>query len=254
MTPAATAAARRAATARAASPARARTAPAPRAPRSAPARRPSRPRPQRSRIVPGAVGRTASAVSGIADTGVFVRLTRGRLWIGVLAVLLVGIVAINVLSLSFGATASRLGREADGLRRANSALRAQLAGRLSDLRIQGAAIRAGLVVPGAGSIRYLRVRPGDAARAARRLSHGDIALGSPEAAVPTATALSAPTTVPTSTATATTTVPAATTVTPTATATTTPTTVAPTTTATTPTSVPTTPATTPTPTGGVTAP
>ncbi len=256
MTPAATAAARRAATASAASPARARTAPARRAPRPAPVRRPSRPRPQRSqrsRIVPGAVGRTASAVSGIADTGVFVRLTRGRLWIGVLAALLVGIVAINVLSLSFGATASRLGREADGLRRANSALRADLAGRLSDLRIQGAAIRAGLVVPGAGSIRYLRARPGDAARAARRLSRGDITFGSAEAAS-AAISLSAATTVPTSTVTATTTVPATTAVTPTTTATTTPTTVAPTTIATTPTSVPTTTPTTPTPTGGVTAP
>jgi hypothetical protein len=198
--------------------------------------------------VPAAVGRTANAVSGIADTGIFVRLTRGRLWIGVLTVLLVGIVAINVLSLSFGATASRLGREADGLRRANSALQAQLAGRLSDLRVQGAAIRAGLVVPAAGSIHYVKVRPGDAARAARRLSHGDLSFGSADATA-TTTSLTTPVSVPTTT---TTTVP--TTATTTATATTTlPTTstTVPTTTAT-PTAPPTTLATTPT--GGVTAP
>jgi hypothetical protein len=195
-------------------------------------------------------------VSGLADTGVFVRLTRGRLWIGVLTVLLVGIVAINVLSLSFGATASRLGREADGLRRANSALQAQLAGQLSDLRIQGAAIRAGLIVPAAGSIRYLHVSPKDAAIAAKRLNSGELVLGSADSALTDATsALTAPATVPTSTVT--TTAPIVTTP-PTAitTPTTTPTTVAPTTAATTPTAPTTTPVTTPPATtgGGVAAP
>jgi hypothetical protein len=242
MTPAATAAARRAA-----------TAPRPAGAAAAPARRPARApasRSQRARIVPHAVGRT---VSGLADTGVFVRLTRGRLWIGVLTVLLVGIVAINVISLSFGATASRLGRDADGLRRVNSALRAQLAGQLSDLRIQGAAIRAGLIVPAAGSIRYLHVSPNDAAIAAKRLSSGELVLGSADAALTDSTAaLTAATTVPTSIVT--TTAPTATTAATTATTvpTTTPTTVVPTT--------PTTPTTTPTTTplattgGGVTAP
>jgi hypothetical protein len=221
VSPAATAAARagRAAPAR-----RAPTRPAPeRRPQRAPARRAAPARRTTARLVPFAVGRTASAVSGLADTGVFVRLTRGRLWIGLLTALLVGIVAINVVALSFGATASKLGREADGLRQANSALRAQLAGRLSDLRVQSAAIRAGLIVPGAGSIRYVHAHPGDAAIAASRLRSGDLSYGSLAATATSTPTLTASTTVPTATTsltTATTTVaPTTTTTTPTATTT-----------------------------------
>ena len=47
----------------------------------APARRAALP-PMPARLVPLAVGRTAVAVSGLADSGVVHRLTRGRLWIG----------------------------------------------------------------------------------------------------------------------------------------------------------------------------
>jgi hypothetical protein len=250
MTPA-TAAARRAAARATPAPARRRasaaparrTAPARRQPTPAPrrpARAPSRPRtaPRRSRIVPVAVGRTASAVSGIADTGLLFRLTRGRLWIGVLTALLVGIVAINVFALSFGATASRVARDADGLRRANSALRAQLAGRLSDLRIQEAATSAGLIQPDPGSIRYVNARPGNAATAARRLVQGQIVLG--DVALPATSTTT--TTTPTTTSTA---LPATGTTTTTALPTTTTTAVA-TATTTTPTTA--------TPTGGVAAP
>jgi hypothetical protein len=262
VTPAATAAARagRAAPAR-----RAPARPAPerrpqRAParRAAPARSPSRT--TTARLFPLAVGRTASAVSGLADTGVFVRLTRGRLWIGLLTALLVGIVAINVVALSFGATASKLGREADGLRQTNSALRAQLAGRLSDLRVQSAAIRAGLIVPGAGSIRYVHAHPGDAAIAASRLRSGDLSYGSLAATALSTSTLTASTTVPTTTTLPTT---AATTAAPTTTTTPTATTTVPSTTTVTPattTATPTTAATTPTAaapataTGGVAAP
>jgi hypothetical protein len=56
--------------------------------------------------VPVAVGATAGAVGGLADSGLVVRLTRGRLWIGALAMLLVGIVALNVMALSLNATSS----------------------------------------------------------------------------------------------------------------------------------------------------
>jgi hypothetical protein len=122
-----------------------------------------------------------------------------------LTALLVGIVAINVFALSLGATASRLGREADGLQRANSSLRARLASKLSDLSVQQAALRSGLVFPPAGSIRYVRARPGDARRAARRLADGDLVAGAPPvpAAAPATSA-------PASTATGTAAVPATT--------------------------------------------
>jgi hypothetical protein len=259
MTPPATAAAARRAAARA--PARAAPRARPRAPQRAP--RPSRARaasarrapraratsaPLPARLVPLAVGGTAAAVSGLADTGLFVRLTRGRLWIGLLAVLLVGIVATNVLALSFGATASRLGQEADGLQRANSAMRARLAGKLSDQRVQAAAIRAGLAVPEPGAIRYLRWQPGDARRAAQRLEAGMIADTPPAAS-------SSPTTIGTGTTTVAAPTAAGSTSTATAPATTSPTvptTTAPSTAASTTTTAPTTA--TAAPTGGVAAP
>jgi len=54
--------------------------------RKAPVRRPG------GQLIPLAVG-TASAVRGLPDSSLIVRLTRGRAWIGVLGVLLAGIVA-----------------------------------------------------------------------------------------------------------------------------------------------------------------
>ncbi len=128
-----------------------------------------------ARLVPIAVGRTAVAVSGIAESGVVRRLTRGRLWIGALTTLLVGIVALNVLALSFNATASRTGRQADALKRENSILRGRLAeSGASDQRIQTQAATLGLIVPEPGSITYVSRKPDDAATAARRLGSEEL--------------------------------------------------------------------------------
>jgi hypothetical protein len=127
------------------------------------------------RLVPVAVGATAGAVGGLANSGVVVRLTRGRLWIGALAVLLVGIVALNVMSLSLNASSSKTGRQADELKQQNSALRAQLAGEVSSQKVQRLATSLGLIFPAPGDIRYLEPESGDAAEAARRLRSGELA-------------------------------------------------------------------------------
>jgi hypothetical protein len=124
--------------------------------------------------VPVAVGATAGAVGGLANSGLVVRLTRGRLWIGALAVLLVGIVAINVMALSLNASSSKTGRQADALKQQNSALRAQLAGEVSSQKVQRLAISLGLVFPEPGDIRYVEPSSGDAAEAARRLRAGEL--------------------------------------------------------------------------------
>jgi hypothetical protein len=195
---AATATARRTTPRAAARPRRARPAPV-RAPRPAP------------RLVPVAVGRTAVAVGGIADSGLVLRLTRSRLWIGLLGSLLVGIVALNVFALSFNASSSKTAGLADELRRENSALATQIADGLSNERLQQAAARLGLIVPEPGAILFLDPRPGDAEAAAARLRQGAITLGStyvappPIAAVaPVATDPAAATTDPAATETATT--------------------------------------------------
>jgi cell division septation protein DedD len=128
-----------------------------------------------ARLVPLAVGRTAVAVSGLAESGLVHRLTRGRLWIGFLTTLLVGIVSLNVLALSLNASSSKVGRQADELKREISALRAKIATNgASNERIQAAAATLGLVAPEPGAVGYLRAGDDDAAAAARRLASGEL--------------------------------------------------------------------------------
>jgi cell division septation protein DedD len=126
-------------------------------------------------IPAAAVGKTAVAVGGIADSGIVVRLTRSRLWIGLVGALLVGIVALNVYSLSLSASGSRTAQQAEELALENSAMRAQLAERLSADEIHRAAGKLGLANPTPDAIRYLRASEGDAQAAAKRLLGGDLA-------------------------------------------------------------------------------
>jgi len=150
--------------------------------RRAPARQPaSKPAPRRRRAAPrrqtpagGFVPVAVGAVGGLADSGLVVRMTRSRLWIGVLGVLLIGIVALNVVALNFSASSSEAARQADELERLNSALRGDIATRLSGDQVEAAAGELGLAIPEPGAIRYLRRAPADAAEAARRLRDGEL--------------------------------------------------------------------------------
>jgi len=145
--------------------------------RSAP-RRAAAPQPRRRQstpatgFVPVAAARTAGAVGGLADSGLVLRLTRSRLWIGLLGMLLVGIVALNVVALSFSSSSSAVARQSDELNRQNSALRAQT--QLSSEQVQAAATRLGLSFASPGAIRYVRQSADDAATAAQRLRAGEL--------------------------------------------------------------------------------
>ncbi len=134
-------------------------------------------------FVPVAAARTAGAVGGIADSGVFVWLTRGRLWIGLLGGLLVGIVALNVMSLSFSSSSSGAAGQADELRRVNSTLRAQIAEKLSRSEVQAEATKLGLGWPAPSVISYVHPSADDAAVAAKRLRNGELTVGSSAVAV-----------------------------------------------------------------------
>ncbi|CAN5201832.1 hypothetical protein BH24ACT23_BH24ACT23_03670 [soil metagenome] len=116
-------------------------------------------------------------MGGLADSGLVMRLTRSRGWIGLVGFLLVGIVALNVYALSLNANSSKTAGTSDELRRENSALRAQIADGLSNERLQNVAARLGLVLPEAGATLLLRPGSDDAAAAARRLKRGDVILG-----------------------------------------------------------------------------
>jgi hypothetical protein len=155
-------------------PARSRAMPAPaKAPaRRAPARKPARKRAPASTRPKFAVvaGRTAVAVRQLPDSSLVVRMTRGRAWIGVLGVLLVGIVALNVATLSFAASAGKIDEQITALEQENSMLGGREAEHYSTARIRGEAAAAGLAMPTTEDPKVVQYEPADIATAAARLA------------------------------------------------------------------------------------
>jgi hypothetical protein len=154
----------------------ARKAPARRAParRTSPARRRAPARKPAAQLIPLAVG-TASAVRKLPDSGLIVRLTRGRAWIAVLGVLLVGIVALNVVTLSLAASAGHVDQNVQALDEENSVLRgrdAQLSG--AD-RIHHEAAALGLGAAALDQVGTVAASPHDVAVAAARLAAAETA-------------------------------------------------------------------------------
>lgn len=165
----------------------ARTAPARKAPqrrnaaaapaRRAPARKPAPRRAQPGRrlvatgqLIPLAVGRTAVAVRGLPDSGLMVRMTRGRAWIAVLGILLVGIVALNVVTLSFAASAGKIDEQITALEEENSMLSGRVAHRYGAARVRSEAAAQGLVMPSTEEPKVIEAGPNDVATAAARLA------------------------------------------------------------------------------------
>ena len=154
---------------------RAVTAPAKAPARRAPARAPQRAKPKRRttaaqpRLVVTAV-RTAEAVRQLPDSSLVVRMTRGRAWIGVLGILLVGIVALNVATLSFAATAGQIDEQITALENENSMLESREAKHFSTARIRNQGSQLGLAMPNTEEPQVIELRPDDVATAASRLA------------------------------------------------------------------------------------
>lgn len=132
------------------------------APRRAPVRRPG------GQLIPIAVG-TATAVRNLPDSSLMVRLTRGRAWIAVLGVLLVGIVALNVVTLSLAAGSGHVERNIQALDEENSFLRGLDAQRSGADRIRHDAATLGLSAAAVDRVGSVRADPRDVETAARRL-------------------------------------------------------------------------------------
>jgi hypothetical protein len=160
---------------------RAAAAPA-RAPRPAPKRVPrDRPRPGRrspaapargrtgSHLIPIAVG-TATAVRQFPDSTLIVRMTQGRLWIGVLGALLAGIVALNVFTLSLTAEAGHIDQNVVALEKENSILRSRDAQRSGAARVRHEAGAIGLEMAAVDEVSSIEPSRGDIALAVRRLA------------------------------------------------------------------------------------
>jgi cell division protein FtsL len=95
------------------------------------------------------------------------RLLRGPVYIATVGILLVGIVFFNVDVLELNHGIASTDSRAAQLKRDNAALTLELAKLGSSERIQRLALEAGLVLPQAGDVRYLRAHRQDAGRALR---------------------------------------------------------------------------------------
>jgi hypothetical protein len=180
--------------------------------KKAPVRRPAAAPARRTRVTPPAgvvrlpataVAGTAGAVSGLADSPFVVSMTRSRLWIGVLGVLLGGIVALQVWGLSLSAQSSANAEKIDELQQQISVYGSRIAKRSSMDRIATLAAQEGLDTPTPKAINYLDASGSDAAAAAKRLSKDEISILS---SLPTTSEIVAPTAAPVTTTAPTTTV------------------------------------------------
>jgi hypothetical protein len=203
---------------------------------SGPARGGRAPTPVAAVAVPPPLAlRLAHAGGRIVDARFLDRLLRGRVWIALLALGLMGIVFIQVSMLRLNAGISRAITSAETLHRQNATLRADISKLDSSERIADAAASFGMIQPAAGSVTYLDARKANGAAAARGIHPPKPPKTAATTATTTATAAAhTTTTAPTMTAPAQTTTPAPTTTAPAPTATQ-PTTTTPATTATEPT-------------------
>jgi hypothetical protein len=151
----------------------ARRAAATAAPARKPRTRPSSPSRTRTRtgphLIPIAVG-TATAVRQFPDSPLMVRMTQGRLWIAVLGVLLVGIVGLNVFTLSLTAEAGHVDQNVVALEKENSILRSRDAQRSGAGRVRHDAGAIGLEMAAVDQVSSIEPSRDDVAVAAQRLA------------------------------------------------------------------------------------
>lgn len=141
---------------------------------TAPTRKPAPARRPGGQLIPIAVG-TATAVRGLPDSSLIVRLTRGRAWIAVLGALLAGIVALNVVTLSIAATVGHVDRNLQALDEENSFLRGLDAQRSGADRIRHDAAALGLSAAAVDQVGAVEAGPHDVETAAQRLAAAEAA-------------------------------------------------------------------------------
>jgi hypothetical protein len=131
----------------------------------APLRRPER----RTRQAPGLALRALDALAGASNSPFLDRLIRSRLWIGILAFLLIGIVAMQLLVLRLNTDIGRtLVREA-ALERQNTLTRIADSSASAGNLVEPTAAAAGMTVAPAGSLHFVTVSHSDLSRAAAAL-------------------------------------------------------------------------------------
>jgi cell division protein FtsL len=117
--------------------------------------------------------RLARAGARIGDARLLDRLVRGRGWIALVAVGLMGIVFMQVSMLRLNAGISRAITAAETLEQQNSTLRADISKLDAGNRIADTAAAQGMMRPPAGDVNYLDARKADGAAAAKAIRKPD---------------------------------------------------------------------------------
>ncbi|MEJ7797306.1 MAG: hypothetical protein WKF42_02315 [Solirubrobacteraceae bacterium] len=134
--------------------------------------------PRRDRGAYGGVA-IASRMAGVAidvsASRTMDRLVRSRVWIGIIAFALIGIVATQVSLLKLNSGIGRAVQTASTLERSNAGLRREVSRLGAGERIRPLAEAKGLVMPAPADVSYLRAgnMKGVASRAARRMQSPD---------------------------------------------------------------------------------
>jgi cell division protein FtsL len=118
-------------------------------------------------VAPPLALRLARAAARIGDARFLDRLVRGRAWIALVAVGLMGIVFMQVSMLRLNAGISRAVTSGETLNRQNATLRAEISKLDSGERIADSAGALGMSLPPAGSVNYLDARKANGREAAR---------------------------------------------------------------------------------------
>jgi hypothetical protein len=148
-----------------------RAAPGPRGPRrvSGPARGRSAPASRRTSLP----ARGLLLIRGLPEHTLLDRIIRGRAWIPLLGVLLVGIVGMQVEILKLGTGMGRWIERSSTLSAKNEALQANVAALMDDQRIETLAAKMGMVMPDPTTLSFLSAQPGVAAQAAANIHSPD---------------------------------------------------------------------------------
>ena len=154
--------------------------PLPVLPARSPARRPVPRRRPAVRRRPGArqhsglrlIGKSAHAVTHFPESGLVRTASTGRRWIFVIGALLLATVAINVVTVSYGAMASKLETQIESIERQNAILKSSQTAALAMPQVQAQAEADGMLLPQPDAIHYRSFQPTDYAAAAERLAAG----------------------------------------------------------------------------------
>ena len=114
---------------------------------------------------PSLAARGLHVIRGLPEHTLLDRIVRGRAWIPLLGVLLVGIVAMQVEILKLGAGMGRWLERDSTLSNRNQALQADVAALMDDQRLERLAAKMGMVMPDPTAVSFLSAQPGDATRA-----------------------------------------------------------------------------------------